>query len=70
MSPSDAITLAVEIALAVFCAVYVALTLLRGGNRRTEAEQAADDQEQASAVSRPAPLRKHVKAGTAWGEPL
>ena len=68
MSTADALTLAVEIVLAIAAAAYVAITLLRGGNPRSEAEQAADDAEQAAAVSRPAELRK-VKAGTAYGEP-
>lgn len=67
MSPADALTLAVELALAIAAAVYVAIALLRGGNRRTPDERAQDDAEQAAAVSRPAELRK-VKAGTAWGQ--
>lgn len=58
----------------VFCALLywlVIIPLVSLSNRqRTKVERELDDMEQTAAVSRPAPLRPHVKAGTAWGETL
>lgn len=67
---NDTFTFAIGICIALACAWYVVLALFRGGNRRSEDEQALEDMEQSIAVSRPAPLHPHVKAGTAYGKPL
>ena len=56
------------IAFGAICALmirYVILPLVSLSNRgRSKAEQELDDMEQTAAVSRPAPLRPHVKAFT------
>lgn len=61
------------IALSIGLGLYVAamlfiLAILRMSKSTKEEDMAADDMEQAAAVSKPAPLRPHVKAGTAWGQ--
>ena len=59
--------IAIAIGLAVYIALMVAiLAIMR--TTRSDLEVTADDAEQAAAVSRPAALRPHIKAGTAWGQ--
>ncbi len=59
--------IAIAIGLAVYLALMVAiLAIMR--TTRSELEVTADDAEQVAAVSRPAALRPHIKAGTAWGQ--
>ncbi len=61
--------IAIAIGLAVYLALMVAiLAIMR--TTRSELEVSADDEEQRAAVSRPAALTKHVRANTAYGEPL
>lgn len=47
------------------CFMWVLLAVMRLEKTRPE-----DDDEQAAAVSKPAPLTKHVRAGTAWGRDI
>lgn len=59
--------IAIAIGLAVYIALMVAiLAIMR--TTRSDLEVTADDAEQVAAVSRPAVLRPHIKAGTAWGQ--
>ncbi len=61
--------IAIAIGLAVYIALMVAiLAIMR--TTRSDLEVTADDAEQVAAVSRPAALTKHVRANTAYGEPL
>ena len=56
-------------ALCVLLVRFVVLPLVSLSSRgRSAAERELDDMEQAAAVSRPAPLRPHVKANTAYGQ--
>lgn len=60
--------IAIGLGLIVYIALMVAiLAIMR--TTRSDLEVTADDAEQVAAVSRPAALTKHVRAGTAWGEP-
>ena len=49
--------------------VVVALAVT-AGNSIDPVERERDDEAQARDVTQPAPLTKHIKAGTAWGETL
>ena len=61
--------IAIGLGLVVYLALMVAiLAIMR--TTRSELEVTADDAEQVAAVSRPAALTKHVRANTAYGEPL
>lgn len=60
--------IAIALGLVVYLALMVAiLAVMR--TTRSDLEVTADDAEQVAAVSRPAALTKHVRAGTAYGEP-
>ena len=60
--------IAVAIGLVVYIGLMVAiLSIMR--TTRSDLEVTAEDAEQGAAVLRPAALTKHVRAGTAWGEP-
>lgn len=61
------------IAPSIGLGLYVAamlfiLAILRMSKSTKEEDMQADDMEQAAAVSKPAPLTNHVRAGTAWGQ--
>ncbi len=59
--------IAIAIGLAVYIALMVAiLAIMR--TTRSDLEVTADDAEQVAAVSRPAALRPHIRAGSAWGQ--
>lgn len=59
--------IAIAIGLCAYIALMVAiLAIMR--TTRSDLEVTADDAEQVAAVSRPAALRSHIKAGTAWGQ--
>lgn len=44
--------------------------LMKMAGRTREQDRAVDDAEQLAAISKPAPLTKHVRGNTAYGEPL
>ena len=59
--------IAIGLGLIVYIALMAAiLAIMR--TTRSDLEVTADDAEQVAAVSRPAALRPHIKAGTAWGK--
>ena len=59
--------IAIAIGLCAYIALMVAiLAIMR--TTRSDLEVTADDAEQVAAVSRPAVLRPHIKANTAYGE--
>lgn len=63
--------IAIAIGLAVWIALLACVLALFRFSRSSRADdQALDDMEQAAAVSKPADLHPHVRAGTAYGEPL
>ena len=50
--------------------LYIAMMWILLAVMRLEKTRPEDDDEQERAVSKPAPLTKHVRANTAYGEPL
>lgn len=63
--------LTIAIAMVVGLAVYIAYELRRAPKEPFDASLAQDDEARAQEcidASRPAELRPHVKAGTAWGQ--
>lgn len=63
------IAMSLGIGLWLFLLVCV-LALFRFASSTKKEDMALDDMEQVAAVSKPAPLVKHVRANTAYGEPL